>query len=384
MSASRFNRLPVVPDDPIFAVSARAKAAGPDAIDGTVGMLYDEKGTVMMLPSVRQTIERLHSEPVTHFAYTPLTGVPEFRKAVGVLLGNPEHMASVATTGGTEGVAVNLQLLKLMQSDACITVPVPTWSNHNKICNDAGIAPTEVPYLENGTPHIGAIVDSLRSGSQAVLLHASCHNPTGLDLSVDQWEELARDMGKHDAVALIDMAYQGFAGSPEEDAEPIRIMQKQGVTTLIAWSASKNHSIYDTRTGLAGAIAPDAKTAATITKNYQALIRGQHSSSPAYGQRIVAATQESLPNDWRMDLKRSVRGVIEQRRAALAAILGPEFGPIAQGKGMFTLLPLSPDALALLEQENVFLAPDGRINIGGIPLNRMDELGEKILKVTRR
>lgn len=380
MSPSPFEHLAQPTSDPIFAIAAEAKAAGPEAINGTVGMLLNEDGTVKVLASTQQAIYALEDQEIDDFGYPPLNGLPAYRAAVHNLLGNHPHMASIATTGGTEAVSMNLRLLDRMLSGKSIIMPTPTWANHAALCKEAGIETTTVPYLENNRPSIEHIAEAVKKEAHGVLLHGTCHNPSGLDLSNEQWTDLAREMSKNGSVALVDLAYQGFARAPADDARPISILAQEGVSTLVAWSASKNHSIYSERTGLAAAITPDEKTRAKIDGTYAGIIRSLHSASAVFGQRIVAIVQQQFQDSWKKDLH-SVRFSLVQKRMDLSSELPDEFAPALGGNGMFALLPLSSEEIARLKEQKVFLTGDGRINIGGIPTHRISELAEKIRKV---
>jgi aspartate/tyrosine/aromatic aminotransferase len=383
MQHSPFLSLPETKPDPIFQIAAEAKAAGPGAINGTVGMFLDEEGNTLMFPSVRHAVQQLALQEAD-FSYPPLNGLPSYREAVHKLLFEPDaHVASIATTGGTEAVRFNMGLLRRIDPERKLVLPIPTWANHRSISEDAGLSIEEVPYLDKGEPTIEHIVQSVKGGAAAVLLHGRCHNPTGLDLTEDQWRELAAELQKNGAIALLDTAYQGFAGTPEEDALPIRILSENGVPTLVAWSASKNHSIYSERVGLAAACVPDAQLKKLVDNHYAIITRRIHSASASYGQRIVALTQEHFSEDWRNDLS-SARLLLQQKRRTLAEQLPAEFSQVLSGNGMFAILPLSTEEIQQLKAEKVFLTNDGRINIAGVPLARISELAEKIKRVKER
>ena len=379
MRPSPFSRLPATKPDPIFQIAAEARAAGPDAINGTVGMFLDEQGKTHMFPSVQQAVDDLQKQQ-GDFSYPPLNGLPKFREAVHRLLFASEQIASIATTGGTEAVAFNLRLLKKMDPHMKIILPEPTWANHRALCEDAGLHTESVPYLSDGKPTIERILEASKHELCAVLLHGHCHNPTGLDFTPAQWQELAVELEKNGNVALLDTAYQGFAGDPEHDAAPIQILSQAGTPTLVAWSASKNHSIYSERVGLAAAIVPDAKTQKIAEGQFATITRRIHSASASFGQRIVTLVQENYPDEWRHDLHEA-RVTLRKKREELSTQLSLEFSQSLAGNGLFALLPLSIEEIQQLKNEKIFLAYDGRINIAGIPQSRLAELAEKIKKL---
>jgi len=388
MPKNPFNLLPPPKPDPIFAVTAEALAAGPSAINGTIGVFMDEEGKTMLFPSVARAITDIASGfPSERYGYPPLLGLSEFRSSVERLIfaDRKEAIASIATTAGTGALAVNLRLLRLLAESGEIYLPTPTWANHPPPCTDAGFRIHKVPYLVDGKASAQPLMDALKKrngkNSFAVLLQVSCHNPTGLDLTPDAWKELAVFLAKEPCTALLDFAYQGFKGEPEEDARDIEVFLEAGVPTLISWSAAKNHSIYSLRTGLACAVVPDEATKRTVEGTYSMITRRLHSAAATFGQRVVARVQERYPDQWREDL-RLARETMQRKRQRMKEHLPESFHPALAGFGMFAMLPLSGEQIVRLKKEHsVFLTLDGRINIAGIPLARVDELCEKIRKV---
>lgn len=386
MSPTPFTSLPPSKKDPIFAIGEAAKAAGPDAINGTVGMYMDEDGKPLMLPSVKRAIADIgRGLSERKYAYPHLLGLPEFRSSVTTLaFGNtPSPIASIATTGGTGAVAINLRLAQLLQPDMAVILPSPSWPNHRQLIEAAGMHLIDAPYLKNGKPTIEGIIDAVKKtkGPVTALLQVRCHNPIGLDLQHEQWEELADLFLEHDSIALLDIAYQGFAEGISEDASPIRLFVERGVATLVSWSASKNHSLYSERAGLAAAVCDDEAMQKEIESHYMILTRGLHSAGATVGQSIVARVQEYYRKPWQEDVS-ELRQSLAHKRQMLQKLLPEDLRLSVNGHGMFALLPLSTDEIRRLrEEQNVFLTDDGRLNIAGIPNKRIGELCEKIGKV---
>lgn len=373
--------------DPIFAIAQAAKAAGPSAINGTIGVYMDEDGKPMLFPSVKLALEDM-TQTLTErsYSYPALTGIPDYRVFVQELIFGTDHpwtMASLATTGGTGAIAMNLRLIAMLQKDAAIIFPTPTWANHKQLCAEAGVKMIDCAYLSDGKTTIEGIVDAVQKAKApaAVLLHAGCHNPTGLDMTRSQWEELLPILRDHNAIALMDFAYQGFAGEPADDAFAIRRAAELGVTTLACWSASKNHGLYGERVGLAAAVTPDDATKQIVEGHYMVLTRKIHSAAATFGQSVVIQTQKVHQKEWLQDLKAARENMTKKRRG-LKEKLPEKFQTSLNGFGMFAVLPLSPAQIERLKTEhNVFLTGDGRINIAGIPLKRIAELAEKIRAV---
>ncbi len=384
---SFFSTLPTPKPDPLFAIAAEAQAAGPNVINGTLGIYMDEDGKPLVLPSVKFAIAELQRN-LQHFSYSypPLNGLPDFRSSVSSLLVGTRnvHVASIASTGGTGALALNLRLLRMMlgDGDVPIIVPTPAWANHLPVCKWAGLAVHEAQYLENGKVSISDILETAKKINKpfGLLLQVGCHNPTGLDLDQKQTAELTAELQKFSCVVLLDFAYQGFKDEPETDASLIGQCIDARLTTLVTWSASKNHSIYGLRTGLAAAIVSSVEEKKNIDGNYSTITRGLHSAAPTFGQAIVAIVQNKFSKQWREDL-RAARLLMQRKRELLKQNLPDSFQRSLAGYGMFAMLPLSPDqVLRLKVEEKVFLPLDGRINIAGIPEKRIGELCVKIIK----
>lgn len=379
--------LPPAPADPIFAVAQAAKAAGPEAIDGTVGVFLDEDGKPTPFPSVRKAVTDIAAQlPQKNFAYPHLLGLPEYRSAVEALMFGSQHglhISSMATTGGTGAVAINLRLLKLLDAATTLIAPVPTWANHRNLWTSAGMKALEVPYVRDGKASAAHILEALEQtpGPVSVLLHVSCHNPLGLDLEEGDWKAIVDALQKREAIPLLDFAYQGFKDEPDVDARVLQLFTDAGIPSLVCWSASKNHSIYGERDGLAAAVVPGAELKKKIEGHYQILTRGLHSAAATFGQSVVACVQQNHKNEWLQDL-RNARTVMRKKREAMTQLLPDSFHASLRGHGMFAMLPLTKEQVMKLRTgHKVFLTDDARINIAGIPLRRMEELCQKIRSV---
>jgi aromatic-amino-acid transaminase len=387
MFRTHFSSLPAPTPDPIFSATAEALAAGPTAINGTIGVYMDEEGNTLMFPSVKKAITDCARDfPTARFGYPPLLGLPEFRSVVTRLMFG-EHspfVASIATTAGTGSLAVNLRLLRMLAESGEIYLPVPAWVNHSPPSLDAGFVVKEVPYLVEGHPDIAPLCDAIkrRKGKKGfgLLLQVGCNNPTGLDYSDDDWQRLIANLAGRSCTVLLDFAYQGLKNEPEEDASVIRRFVEAKVPILVSWSASKNHSIYSLRTGLACAVVPDEATRKAVEGRYSMITRRLHSAATTIGQIVVARVQQHYAQEWHQDLL-DARRMLSKKRTLLREHLPKDFQTSLAGYGMFAMLPLSSKQVERLKQEKVFLTPDGRINIAGIPLARIEELCLKVMNV---
>lgn len=380
-----FQSLPVPAPDPIFAIMAEAVAAGPTAINCTIGVVMDEDGQTTLLPSVKRAIADVADQLKNQrFGYPPLLGVPAFRSSVERLIFGGKHpytVASIASTGGTGALAINLRLMAMMLKSKRILLPSPAWANHPPPCVAAGLTVIEVPYLENSIPTVQPLIEQLKKekGDVGLLLQAGSHNPTGIDLTEDQWTELIEAIKeKGNCIALLDCAYQGLKHGIEQDVAMVHLFLEEGIPALVTWSAAKNHSIYALRPGLACAVVPDAKTKSTVEGHYSRITRSMHSSSSTVGQLVVARVQEHYKEAWLDDLKQ-VRTTLARKRKAMIDLIPAPCKAALRGFGMFAMLPLTQEQILQLKNEHkVYMTLDGRINIAGIPDVRIGEFCEKV------
>ncbi len=383
-----FATLPVPTPDPLFAIAAEAQAAGKAAINGTIGMYMDEDGNVIVFPSVQKAIADIAPTlPTQSYGYPPLLGLPGFRTAVERLIFGNKHpytVASIASTGGTGALAINLRLLKMLVPSGTIIVQSPLWANHPPLCTSAGFTMSDVPYLKNGLPTVEPIIATLQqtNAPMGLLLQVGAHNPTGLDLTTDQWKELISVLKKKECTVLLDFAYQGLKEGIEDDAAPIHLFIQAGIPTLITWSAAKNHALYSLRPGLACAVVPDTKMKAIVETHYSRITRMLHSVSSTMGQMIVIRVQEKYRTEWEQDLN-VARAIIGRKRQMMIDGLPEPFKTALRGYGLFAMLPLtSAQVQQLKNDEKVFLAHDGRINVAGIPEARIPEFCEKVARIS--
>lgn len=377
------SRLQPVMDDPIFKIAEEAKRAGSLAINASIGEIRDEEGKPFVLDCVRRATEEWYALAMSPggFPYPPLLGLKEFKAAVTRLVfGDFDTIASIAATGGTGAIALNLKLLKHMGTKRVI-LTVPTWPTHRRLLLGEEFQVTEVERHEEDMPSLAPLLDALNAGKDpaGIILQASGHNPTGKGWTEDQWRELAAALAGSSHVVLLDAAYQGLCTGVAQDIAPVGILRQAGVNLLVAWSASKNHTIYGLRTGLACAVGATPEECVELEKHYAIFARELHSAAPTPGQCIVASVQEKYRKEWEEELV-LLRELIDRKRALLVEAF-PAWAPALEGCGLYAMLPAGQAVVQRLKEEKVFLTEDGRVNIAGIPLKRMDEFIEKIRKV---
>lgn len=378
-----FSNIPPSESEAAFGIRARAKAAGKDAIDCSVGELRKENGKILTFPSVRAAAEevggKLHSN---HFSYQQDLGCRAFRNSIKKLLFGDEQieLASIATSGGCQALLFNMQLLKHTFPNIRLVRPVPEWGAYDALCAHSGLHSVKVDYLRDGKPTIHAIADAVRESTSAVLLPESSHNPTGKTHRREELREMAEIFKKHDAIALLDISYQGLSYEPAMDLSVLDAMRAFNVPTLISWSASKNHTLYSERVGLAAAIAADSQTIQTIEQRYASMMLPVQSPPASTSLDIVTTVQMKYKKEWKEDLRKA-RSMLDKRRNLLRKSL-PEFSDIIKGEGFYTQLPLTSEQTSTLAHEHsVFMGNEGRLCLAGIPENRIEEVAQKIKTV---
>lgn len=369
---SFLSSLPPAPIDPIFLVAEEARKAGEGVINASIGMMLDEEGKTVLLPSVRAVVQRWASRTESDgFPYPPLLGVPAFRAAVSSMVFGPGvPVASIAATGGTGALAFNLRLLRLLGYGSAL-LPEPSWPNHRRMLLAQQFQLRTVPYLQEGAASVQPFLEAIGGLTEptVLLLQASGHNPTGLSWTAAEWRALAVGLSGSRHAVLLDCAYQGLGRGVDEDVEAVRILQSQHVSLLVAWSASKNHSLYGLRTGLACVVAGTDAERVEVERHYQIIAREMHSAASTMGQLLVADVQLARGAQWRTELA-SIREGLLMRRTELSKAF-PAWHKVLDGQGLFAVLPLSSQAVLNLRAQKVFLTEDGRVNLAGIPLGRL-------------
>jgi len=396
-----FNNLePQQPDALLAVMAAYAADTNPDKVDLGVGVYRDATGVTPVMAAVREAEQRMLDTQVTK-AYVGAGGNRAFAAFIEELTLGAGHPARAAgrvvtlqTPGGCGGVRLAADLIQRAAGGARVLVSEPTWPNHRPLISGAGLVVDDFPYYDPATGTLGfeAMLDALARlpAGQVVLLQASCHNPTGQDLSPAQWLALADALERQRLVPLLDLAYQGLGDGLDADAAPVRLLAARLPEVLIAVSCSKNFGLYRERVGAVIAVARDASQASIVMNHLQILARRMYSMPPDHGAAIVAtiAADPALKAAWQAELE-AMRVRVGTIRSRLAAALRGEFGStrfdfIEGQRGMFSLLGLPPAAVqALAAEHHVYIAGDSRINVAGLPEARIERVAKAIRAVTR-
>ncbi|MDA3887427.1 MAG: aspartate/tyrosine/aromatic aminotransferase [Allgaiera sp.] len=363
-----------------------------DKIDLGVGVYKNAEGVTPVMRAVKAAEKQLWEAETTK-SYTALVGDQGYRDALaGLILGagfDMGRVASAATPGGTGAVHMALELIKMAAPGARVWVSDPTWPNHLSILKHLGMESTAYRYFDNETRGVdfdGMMADLAGvAPGDVVLLHGCCHNPTGANLNLPQWGELAARLEKTGAVPLIDLAYQGFGDGLEADAAATRLLAARLPEVLIAASCSKNFGIYRERAGILLALSTDPKAKDLAQGTLAYLNRQNFSFPPDHGARLVTMilTDPALKADWMAELeevRRSMLALRERLAQELRRVTGSDrFGFIAEHRGMFSRLGATPEQVAALRADHgIYMVGDSRLNIAGLNAKTVPILAEAI------
>ena len=364
-------------------------------IDLGVGVYRNAQGVTPVMRAVKAAEKRLWEEQQTK-AYTGLAGDPAYSEALGsLILGearDTSRLAAAATPGGTGAIRQAFELVRMASPEAIVWVSDPTWPNHLSILKYLHLPYTQYRYFDSATRDVdfaGMMEDlaGVKAGD-VVLLHGCCHNPTGANLTLDQWREVVQLLERTGAVPLIDIAYQGFGDGLEEDAAATRLVASSLPEVLIAASCSKNFGIYRERAGLLMAIAPDSATRPVTQGTLAFLNRQNFSFPPDHGARVVSTIldDEALRADWQEELEGMRQGMLKLREQLAAELRqrtnSERFDFIARHRGMFSRIGASPEQVRRMREEHgIYMVGDSRINIAGLNEKTVPVLAEAMVAV---
>ena len=392
-----FETLAAAPPDAILGITeAFNRDSRTDKINLSVGVYQDASGQTPVLECVKRAEQQLLSNEKTK-TYLGIDGLPDYRHHVRDLVFGrsvaPERIAVVQTPGGTGGVRVAADFLALVAPHATLWHSNPTWANHPAIFQAAGLAVETYPYLNadrtglDFSAMLSGLTDGPRAGD-AVLLHACCHNPTGVDPTPAQWEEIAALLKERQLLPILDFAYQGFGEGLEADAAGLRTVLSHCPEALVASSFSKNFGLYSERVGAVALVSADEATTQTGLSQLKRLVRGNYSNPPRHGAAVVATVlgDSELTQLWHQELDSMRSRIAEMRTAFVEAMreLVPDrdFSFLLDQKGMFSFSGLTPMQVDRLKTEHsVYIVGSGRINVAGITPSNLPRLTSAIASV---
>jgi aspartate aminotransferase len=394
-----FDHISTAPPDPIFGlVSAFNSDPRKSKVNLTVGYYRDEELKTPVMRSVKKA-EILLAERALSKHYLPIEGDKALLELIApTIFGNvfwvkeKSRIACFQGVGGTGALRIGANFLKCEVGEFAY-ISEPTWPNHRGVFSYAGMNVETYPYYDRVSQSLRfeKMVDfcSTLSPGSILVLHASCHNPTGADLSLNEWKILSDVCMEKRLVPFFDSAYQGFCKSFEEDVAPIRLFAERGHEMLVASSYSKNFSLYPERTGALFVVTSSEKIASAVVTKIKALIRATYSNPPQHGSCIIREifSHPGLKNDWEIELS-SMRERIQRMRNELAQSLmvkskKKDFSFLLQRAGLFCFTGLSKEQVdRIIAEHGIYMTSDGRINVAGLNLNNLDYVVDAIVAVS--
>jgi aspartate/tyrosine/aromatic aminotransferase len=394
-----FDRLEMAARDPILGLTEAFEAdPNPNKLSLAVGVYRDGAGNTPVLECVRrarlQIVEQEKSKD-----YLPMTGSRAYVSAVQkVVFGEKSpllaagRVTSAHTPGGTGGLRVAAELIAAGSASAQVWLSDPTWPNHGNIFAAAGLKTRSYPYFDARRLALDfdAFAASLKDAGpgDVVVLHGCCHNPTGADLSLEQWRRIAELARERGFLPLIDFAYQGWGLGIEEDAVGLRAVCEVVPEAVVCSSFSKNFGLYNERVGALHVVVPDSARAEITSSQVKRVIRANYSNPPAHGAAIVSVVlgDPGLRKLWVQEVDAMRERILGVRKRFVAALakrkVARDFSFIEQQRGMFSFTGLTKDQVKRLREEfAIYIVDSGRINVAGILDSSLDRVADAIAAV---
>ena len=393
-----FDSLPVLPPDSILGLAAACRAdPNPDKVDLTLGVYMDETGLCPVFEAVQQAQQALVSEERTK-VYMPPQGDLDYLNGIRSLVFGEtglttlgDRTSAVQTPGGCGAVRLGAEVLYAAAPEATVWVSDPTWPVHIPLMGSVGLQFKSYRYYSSDMKGLDfeamlADLESAKPGD-VVLLHGCCHNPSGVDPTLEQWRVLADLMSERQLLPMIDFAYQGMGAGLDQDAAGIRAVLERVPEMIIAVSSSKNIGLYRERAGAVVFVGGDARAAEAMASQAVSAARRVYSMPPAHGAllagRVLSSSQ--LRSSWEAELGQiceRINGLRGQFQEALTTATGRDFGFIGTEHGMFSFLGLSVEqAQRLREEQSVYMLDSSRINIAGLNANNLGRVVEAVAAV---
>jgi len=391
----------MAPSDPILGVTEAFVAdQSPRKVNLGVGVYYDNDGKIPVLECVRHAeSERLKA--VAPRGYLPIDGIAAYDKAVQALVFSRESKAlqenrivTVQALGGTGGLKVGADFLKRISPEAEVWISDPSWENHRQLFEAAGFAVKSYPYYDpktHGLDFAGMqrALNALPAGS-IVVLHACCHNPTGVDLSKENWLSVLEIVRSRGLVPFLDLAYQGFADSLDEDAYAARLFSEAMSPVFLSSSFSKSFSLYGERVGAVSVVAGSDEEAKRVLSQLKRIVRTNYSNPPTHGGQIVATIlgNPQLASLWDRELGAMRERIKAMRKQIVQTIHakapGTDFSFVLQQRGMFSYSGLTREQVRRLRSEfSIYAIETGRICVAALNTKNVDYIADAIAKVLR-
>ncbi|MDR3070757.1 MAG: aspartate/tyrosine/aromatic aminotransferase [Propionibacteriaceae bacterium] len=396
---SLFDSVPLAPADPILGITEAYKDdPNPNKVNLGVGVYLDADGLVPILQCVQEAEKRLTAEPRPR-TYLPISGLPSFVEQVnslvfGVDSPHLERVATVQSLSGTGALKIGADFVKRFYPAAQVLISNPSWENHRALFERAGLVVNSYRYYDSETRGLDAegLYEDLNNAKPGtvVVLHACCHNPTGVDLDTEQWAEVAAIIGERELIPFLDMAYQGFSQGVERDSAVVRAFAAIGVPVFVASSLSKNFSLYGERVGALSVVTFSADEAQRVLSQLKVCIRTNYSNPPTHGAAVgsLILGDPLLRASWEAELEQ-MRLRTRSMRLRLTELLrqaGSAFDPsfISDQVGLFSFTGLTPAQMSeLRENWSVYGTQAGRICVAALNEKNIERVVEAIVAVSR-
>lgn len=384
------------PADAIFGLTEAFKNdSNPDKVNLGAGVYKDDNGNTPVLACVKAA-EKILLDVEKTKSYLPISGDPSYADNVQKLLfgeTGDAYTSKLASTihapGGTGALRMGAELLNTFRPTAKVWVSSPTWANHKGIFGSAGLEIKDYPYYNPDTKRvdIDKFLDCLNQIPEGdiVLLHACCHNPSGVDLSNDQWKQVTDIAAKQKWIPFLDFAYQGFGDGVEEDRFAVDLFSNSGLDFFIASSFSKNIGLYNERTGALTIVSPSQKEAQVAMSHLKLTVRTCYSNPPAHGGLVVSTilNDNALTTQWLEELADMRKRIVAMRTAFVDGLaergVKNDFSYIKEQRGMFSFSGLSDDVVNWLkENKSIYVVGGGRISVAGLTTGNIDYICDSI------
>jgi aromatic-amino-acid transaminase len=402
MNPSLFAAVELAPADPILGLNEAFNAdTRPGKVNLGVGVYLGEDGKIPLLDSVRQA-EAARLQNPSPRGYVPIDGLAAYNQGVQKLLFGENsqlisqgRLVTAQALGGTGALRLGADLLKRLLPDATVLISDPSWENHRALFEAAGFPVATYPYYDAQTHglNFAGMRDALKAAAPRtiVVLHACCHNPTGVDLTPPQWQEVVAIVRERNLVPYLDMAYQGFAEGIAADGAAVRTFAESGAECFIASSFSKSFSLYGERVGALTIVTESADASKRVLSQLKRVIRTNYSNPPTPGGALVAAVLGSseLRGRWESELT-GMRERIKVMRASLVKLLqervaGRDFSFVLQQRGMFSYSGLTAAQVERLRTEyGIYALTSGRICVAALNQKNVIPVADAIAAVLHR
>jgi aromatic-amino-acid transaminase len=391
-----FETLTAAPPDKIIALMGQFREdPRPGKIDLGVGVYKDAKGNTPIMAAVREAEKLLYERQSTK-TYVGMAGDSLFNAAmIGLVFGEDADRARIRAAqapGGSGALRILAELIARAKPGATVWLSDPTWPNHVPLIRAAGVTTKEYPYFDaaTGTVRFDAMMEALKKAApgDVVLLHGCCHNPTGANLDHGQWEAVAELFVSRGLFPFVDLAYQGFGDGLEEDAFGVRLLASRMPEMAVAASCSKNFAVYRDRVGTAFLLGKGAAEADIAYSQLLSVARGMYSMPPDHAAAAIRIILEDkgLTASWKEELETMRRRMVSLRESFADALRrqsnSDRFDFIARHRGMFSRIGATPAQVEKLRAEHgVYMVGDSRINVAGLPEDRLDALAAAVVSV---